>query len=149
MKDLSKHIIPAVATKWYELGLELLDSSHEKVLENIERDGSRFDVQWCCRKMLTKWLEVSDDATWGQVIDAVKSINMNDLASSLESLLPQSEQISCGQGWGCRALKFVSCMNGCLAYMGHILCKHHPVYTMCDRICANPTQSCRPKFMFL
>jgi len=93
MKDLNKHVIPVVATKWYDLGLELLDSRYEKELDTIEKDGSKFDVQWCCRKMLGKWLEVSDDPTWEQLTNAVKSISLNDVASSLESLfIPQSEQ---------------------------------------------------------
>lgn len=33
MRDLSKHMIPLVATRWYELGLELLETKQEAEFE--------------------------------------------------------------------------------------------------------------------
>ncbi|XP_065896237.1 uncharacterized protein [Dysidea avara] len=89
MRDLSRHVVPSVAVKWYELGLELLETKHEKYLDVIESDGNKYDVQWCCRKMFRKWLETSDTATWDQLIEAIKSINLNDVASGIPSLLLQ------------------------------------------------------------
>ena len=33
MRDLSKHVTLFVATRWYELGLELLETKHEAEFE--------------------------------------------------------------------------------------------------------------------
>jgi len=42
--------------------------------------------------MLSKWLETqSDSASWDQLIQAVKNIELNDVASKIEQLLLQGE----------------------------------------------------------
>ena len=74
MKDLNKHVVPLVTSKWYNLGLELLDpAKHERILESIEENSSH-DIEHCCRKMLSKWLETSKEASWDQLIEAVRAI---------------------------------------------------------------------------
>ena len=83
MRDLSRHVISSVAVKWYKLGLELLETKHEKSLDLIESDGNKHDLEWCCRKMFRKWLETSVNATWSQLIGAIKSIGLNDVANSI------------------------------------------------------------------
>ena len=90
MKDLNKHVIPLVATRWYDLGLELLETKHERELDIIETNY-RNDVITCCRKMFRKWLETRDDASWDQLIQAVKNIEVNNVASDIEQLLLQGE----------------------------------------------------------
>ena len=92
MKDINRHVIPSVATSWYSLGLELLDPEHEKSLEIIE-EGNKHDIQYCCRKMFSKWLDTCDNATWDQLIDAIKRVNLSDTASKIESLLQQGKYI--------------------------------------------------------
>ena len=72
MRELNRHVISAVAAQWYDLGLELLSPIHERSLENIKRDGTARGVEWCCRKMFSKWLEATDNATWDQFIQALK-----------------------------------------------------------------------------
>ena len=37
-RDLNNHVIPEVADKWKEIGIELLDSDSTKVLDIIEHD---------------------------------------------------------------------------------------------------------------
>ena len=89
MRDLNKHVIPLVATRWHDLGLELLETTlkHERELEIIETNY-RNDVSTCCRKMLSKWLESqSDSASWDQLIQAVKNIELNNVANDIEQLL--------------------------------------------------------------
>ena len=66
-----------VATKWYELGLELVDSN--KILKVIEADH-RNDVNTCCRVMFEKWLEKTPDASWSQLITALNNIEMKTAA---------------------------------------------------------------------
>ena len=95
MKDLNKHVIPLVATKWYDLGLELLETKHERELDTIEKDNKVEGTKTCCRKMFSKWLETqSDSASWDQLIQAVKNIELDSVANDIEQLLPQGEYVS-------------------------------------------------------
>ena len=94
MKDLNKHVILLVATRWYDLGLELLETKHERELEIIEANHSN-DAAKCCRKMFSKWLESqSDSASWDQLIQAVKNIELNNVANNIEQLLLQGEYVT-------------------------------------------------------
>ena len=83
MKYLNQHVIPLVATRWYDLGLELLETKHEKELDIIEKDSKVDGAKTCCKKMFSKWLE-SDSASWDQLIQAVKNVGMNDVANQLQ-----------------------------------------------------------------
>ena len=95
MKDLNKHVIPLVATKWYDLGLELLETKHERELDTIEKDSKVEGAKTCCRKMFSKWLETqSDNASWDQLIQAVKNIELNNVASDIEQLSLQGEYVT-------------------------------------------------------
>ena len=94
MKDLNKHVILLVATRWYDLGLELLETKHERELEIIETNHSN-DAAKCCRKMFSKWLESQcDSASWDQLIQAVKNIELNNVANDIEQLLLQGEYVT-------------------------------------------------------
>ena len=94
MKDLNKHVTPLVATRWYDLGLELLETKHERELDIIETNYEN-NATKCCRKMFSKWLETqSDNASWDQLIQAVKNIKVNNVASDIEQLLLQGEYVT-------------------------------------------------------
>ena len=93
MKDLNRHVIPLVATRWYDLGLELLETQHEKELEIIEAGNN--EIKTCCRKMFSKWLETQfDNASWDQLIQAVKNIELNNVANDIEQLLLQGKYVT-------------------------------------------------------
>ena len=93
MKDLNKHVVPLVAARWYDLGLELLETRYERELENIEKDNKVDGTKTCCRKMFIKWLETQPgSASWGQLIEAVAIIKLNDVVTDIEQLL-QGEPI--------------------------------------------------------
>ena len=93
MKDLNKHVIPLVAARWYDLGLELLETRYERELENIEKDNKVDGTKTCCRKMFGKWLETQPgSASWGQLIEAVAIIKLIDVVTDIEQLL-QGEPI--------------------------------------------------------
>ena len=95
MKDLNKHVIPLVATRWYDLGLELLETKHERELDTIEKDSKVEGMKTCCRKMFSKWLETqSDSSSWDQLIQAVKNIELNNVANDIEQLLLQGEYVT-------------------------------------------------------
>jgi len=85
LRDLNRYIIPLVAAKWYDLGLELMDVGQEKSLEIIEQDN-KHDVISCCRKMMAVWLQMSDTATWDQLVNAAQSVKLNDAVRAIENL---------------------------------------------------------------
>jgi len=91
MKVLNKHVIPRVSTKWYDLGLELIDDKYETELETIRTDYRNDGSKMCCQKMFSKWLETRDDASWDHIIEAMRNIELNSVASDVEQLLVQGE----------------------------------------------------------
>ena len=69
-----------IATKWYELGLELLDSSsHLQVI----KANNQNDVQSCCQEMFQRWLDVKPDASWSKLVTALRSIKMITAADAV------------------------------------------------------------------
>ena len=84
------HVIPSVASNWFELGVVLLDPKYQNELSTIETD-SRNDARTCCRKMLVRWLNTDELASWDKLIKALRIIQLNDLASNIEQLLLQGE----------------------------------------------------------
>lgn len=77
--------MPLVCTKWYDLGLELLNSKYEKELDTIETDSKAEGSKVCCRKMFNIWLD-SDSVSWGQLVRALRRIEQNHVASEIEKL---------------------------------------------------------------
>ena len=88
MKDLHDHVLLEVADKWRDLGVQLLAPDHQGVLKVIAADHPR-DVVSCCKCVLEKWLDTTTDATWDQLITALRSpsIQLDYLASQLEQML--------------------------------------------------------------
>lgn len=72
-----------IATKWFDLGLELVVS--HKVLKVIQADH-RNDVETCCRLMFEKWLERTPDASWEQLVTALNNIGMKIAADVVSKL---------------------------------------------------------------
>jgi len=71
-----------VVTKWYDIGLELLDSD-TTALEIIKKNNQN-DQEECCTGMFNKWLESKPDASWNQLITALRKIELNTAASNIE-----------------------------------------------------------------
>ena len=72
------------------MGIELLEPEDIQALDEIQRNYPR-DVSMCCTKMLQLWLERQPDATWEQLIQALKEVEMNELASNVQQKLSVSE----------------------------------------------------------
>ena len=87
MKDLNKRVIPWVAKRWYDLGLELLETEYTRELDNIEANKTVAGVKICCRQMFSKWLETKSNANWGQLIQAIKNIELNSAATYIEEFI--------------------------------------------------------------
>ena len=77
-----------VAGKWKELGVQLLRSDQENRLNIIAVDHPH-DAVSCCKCVLEKWLDTTTDATWNQLITALRSpsVQLDYLASQLEQML--------------------------------------------------------------
>ena len=88
IKMLQRHVIPFVAAKWYELGVELLDEREEHKLMTIESNHKN-DANKCCFEMFHLWLNSHTDATWQQIFEALKSpgVGLDSLVLDLEGLL--------------------------------------------------------------
>ena len=84
LKDLKKHVIPCVTVKWRDLGIELVDPT---VLDIIEMDYPR-SAEDRCTCMLRKWLDVQPNASWNQLLEAIKAVGLywkaDDIAKKLK-----------------------------------------------------------------
>ena len=76
-------IIKSVATKWYELGIELFNDSQQ--LNIIEANTS--DVTQRCLDMFKYWLKTCPTASWYELVDALRAtgVDMNAEATKLEN----------------------------------------------------------------
>ena len=88
LKLLNKLVKRSVTTKWYDLGVELLAEEDVQALDEIQRNNPS-DVSTCCTKMFQLWLEKQPDASWRQLIQALRepNIEMNELANTIEQKL--------------------------------------------------------------
>ena len=88
LKDLYDHVVMNVATKWRDLGVHLLRTDQEKLLDIIEAD-CRNNVANCCKRLFRKWLDTSTNATWNELIKALKSptVQLDYVASQLDKML--------------------------------------------------------------
>ena len=87
IKQLDNFLKPessGVAARWYDLGIQLLDDKDGPgMLDTMKAD----DVNDCCNKMLAKWLQMKPDATWNQLVTALKNIGMKSVAEDLDKQL--------------------------------------------------------------
>ena len=52
------------------------------------------DVEECCSRMFTKWRQRTPTASWKQLIEALKEVELTQLASELECSVEQESKIS-------------------------------------------------------
>ena len=89
LKDLYEHVVPLVADKWRDIGVQLLrlTSKDIRALEVIAANHPR-SVEECCKRVFEKWLETQRDASWNQLLEAIKVIGLHYLVRKLEKDLP-------------------------------------------------------------
>ena len=75
----------AQRTLWKDIGIELLGGGSNDSLDIIENNNS--DVTNCCVKMLQLWLSKQSTASWKQLIQALKQVQLDYLANQVESNL--------------------------------------------------------------
>ena len=74
-----------MAPKWYEIGAVLLSVEQESHLILIQSDyGS--DARSCCLAMLQYWRDTHPEATWHDLLTALRSpgVNLPAIASDIE-----------------------------------------------------------------
>jgi len=88
LKLLNKLVKPHVTTKWYDLGIELLEVEDLKTLDEIQSNYPR-DASMCCTKMFQLWLDGQPEASWRQLLQALRELNieMYELANKIEQKL--------------------------------------------------------------
>ena len=92
LRDLVNRVLPHVAVKWYELGLELLHLANEHELKIIEKDA-KDDAKMSCMKMFEKWLDSDEEASWEKLIQALRDIELDEVASDIEERLMQGRHM--------------------------------------------------------
>ena len=77
-------IIGDMGSKWYELGIALLDDDQLTQLKTIRNNNG--EATRCCTEMLMYWLETHSNATWKDLVEALKSpgVELNDVATMVE-----------------------------------------------------------------
>ena len=85
MKQLQfAKITTAMSSKWYELGIALLDDDQVRQLKAIKADSD--EVTRRCSTMLNYWLETHPDVTWNDLVAGLRApgVEMNELAATIE-----------------------------------------------------------------
>ena len=84
---LQRHVIPYVATEWFELGVELFNERDEYMLNTIDTDHKKDKKR--CLEMFRKWLVTYDNTSWHQILEALKSsgVQLRSVAAELEKNL--------------------------------------------------------------
>ena len=90
LRYLNRYVRGAIAhgTKWHDIGLELLDIGDELILNTI-KENHPGDADKCTAEMLQLWLARKPDASWNQLLQALREPNIqeNVLAVRIEGML--------------------------------------------------------------
>ena len=80
--ELRDHVVTEVTTRWSDLGVKLLNSVE---VEIIRKDHPNDGIE-CCKAMFSKWLQTKTDASWKQLIAALRSpgVALPVLATTLQ-----------------------------------------------------------------
>ena len=70
-----------LTTKWYDIGLELLDSDTATL--DVIRENYPMDNDKCCTEMFKKWLESKPDASWDQLINVLSAIGLGTAVNNI------------------------------------------------------------------
>ena len=83
LKDLNDYVAITYASKWKLLGRIL--NIKEELLRNIEKDHPK-DCEECYSRMLSDWLELTPDATWGTLLKAVDNCKVQSTPDYVEGM---------------------------------------------------------------
>ena len=88
LRELYNHVVINAADKWRDLGVQLLRPGQERMLDIIATDHPH-DVVSCCKCVLKKWLDTTNDATWNELIRALRSpsVQLDYEAGQVEQIM--------------------------------------------------------------
>lgn len=92
LRYLNAHVKPLVTNVWYDLGLQLLDSTDVDIIKLNYRN----DASGACTEMFSQWLQKNPSASWNLLISVIKGAGVKkcDVAYKIEQMLqPGNEQI--------------------------------------------------------
>ena len=78
--------------KWELFGLYLLETNNNQVLTLIQQNEEGKPLVNKCRALLDLWKRRNAKPKWEQVINALKTVKLNWLATELEVALEQGQQ---------------------------------------------------------
>ena len=117
LKHLYKHVVKHAAYKWRDLGVQLLEDNQIIMLDMIATNHP-LDIAICC-KVFMKWLETRVDASWNQLIRALRSptVQLISLADQLEQMMSTECKIytiathyyKLYNYYGCRLESYLDC----------------------------------------
>lgn len=99
LKDIANFVVPYVHHKWYNLGLQLLDSDDsddsETFLHSLKTQHQNNADK--CTDVFIRWLDVDSKATWGKILEALnqKSVNLPKASHNIEQLLDKRVSTLC------------------------------------------------------
>ena len=93
LKDLCKYVLPRHAAQWKTIGIFLDMQSGQ--LDVIKADNPT-NTNECCINLFTKWLEVSKDATWEKMFEAIDTMT-NSLSCDNTGIINNTATTSTGK----------------------------------------------------
>ena len=92
LRYLNRHVRKSVASKWYDLGIELLEDDNNEELDVIHYHFPS-DNRACCTKMFQLWLRQQPTASWNQLINSLRQpgVDLDHVATEIEQMLLQSK----------------------------------------------------------
>ena len=97
MRHLNRYVVPYITAVWYDVGLELFDTEREDEvkLTTLKAETSVKSDKDRAARMLDTWLERKPDASWNDVIKALRSpaIGLNSVALRIEGMLSESMEL--------------------------------------------------------
>jgi len=93
--QLLSFVIPHVASKWYEVGVMLLEEEQESQLVQIKSNHGQ-DVKKCCFEMFSYWRQTHPNANWYHLVTALKSpgVALHHVAADIEKKFNGNELIN-------------------------------------------------------
>ena len=90
-RKILDHVVPHVTPRWYVLGVKLLKEDQESHLDVLKLNHAG-DNKMCCMEMFWYWLNTNTDASWQQLIEALRSpaVELPVVAADLEKMFTGS-----------------------------------------------------------
>ena len=87
-KKLKNFVVPRILPHWYEVGIMLLEEYQEGQLDML-KDNNNNDPQQGCMEMLWYWLDTHRNATWQDLLKALRSpgVALGSIATEIEKML--------------------------------------------------------------